>query len=114
VSAGRGGEGLAAYLVDLLGPVGSVGSSRFFGGYALRVGGVQFAMVIDGIAYLRADETLAAELESLGSSAFRYQTRRREVKVGAYWAIPDEALDDADQLVEWARRALRAARNASE
>jgi DNA transformation protein len=107
-------DGLVAHLLDLLAPLGAVGASRFFGGSALRLGGVQFAMVIDGVVYLRADDSLAAELESRGSSAFRYRTRRREVRVGAYWSVPDEGLDDAELLVGWARRALHAARSGRE
>ena len=106
-------EGLVAHLLDLFAPLGAVGVSRFFGGRAFRVGGVQFAMVIDGVAYLRADDSLAAELESLGSSPFRYKTKRREVRVGAYWTVPDEGLDDAERLLGWARRAVKAARSAT-
>lgn len=106
-------EGLVEHLVDLLAPLGQVSTGRFFGGSGLRLGGVQFAMVIGGIAYLRADESLAAELESLGSSPFRYRTKRREVRVDAYWSVPDAGLDDSDLLVGWARRALRAARTAT-
>ncbi len=113
MSRGTDRDDFVAHLVDLLAPLGPVGAGRFFGGQGLKLGGVQFAMVIEGVAYLRADAALAAELESLGSSAFRYRTKRREVRVGAYWAVPDAGLDDADLFVGWARRALLAARTAA-
>ena len=113
MSAGAADGGLVAHLLDLLAPLGPVGASRFFGGQALRLGGVQFAMVIEGVAYLRADRALAAELESLGSEPFRYRTKRREVRVGAYWSVPDAGLDDGEQLVGWALRAVLAARSAA-
>jgi DNA transformation protein len=107
--AERADAGLVEHVRDLLEPLGKVTVKRFFGGHAFTLGGAQFAMLIDGVAYLRADAELAKELESLGSLAFRYQTKQREVRVGAYWSVPDSGLDDSDSLVAWARRALAAA-----
>jgi DNA transformation protein len=103
-------SGLVAHLVDVLAPLGRVTAPRFFGGQALRLGKLQFGFVIDDVVYLRVDPELAAELESLGSVPFRYQTKRREVRVGKYWSVPDAQLDDEDAFVTWARRALHAAR----
>ena len=103
---------LVEHLADVLGPLGRVTSRRFFGGHGLHVGSVQFAFVIDGVVYLRADAKLAAELERRGGEAFSYDTRVRTVRVASYWSVPEAELDDADALVGWGRRALAAARAA--
>jgi DNA transformation protein len=102
----RPSEELAAHFADVLAPLGRVGIRRFFGGHSLQVGGTQFAMLLEGTLYLRADAPLAAELESLGASAFSYRTKRREVRVASYWSVPEAELDDEEALVGWARRAL--------
>jgi DNA transformation protein and related proteins len=102
-------SGLVEHLLDVLSPLGRVTAPRFFGGNALKLGRVQFGFVFDDVVYLRVDPALARELESLGSEPFRYQTKKREVRVGKYWSVPDGQLDDEDAFVEWARRALRTA-----
>ena len=107
-------SGLVEHLLDVLSPLGRVTAPRFFGGNALKLGRVQFGFVFDDVVYLRVDATLAQELESLGAAPFRYQTKKREVRVGTYWSVPEGQLDDQDAFVEWARRALRtASRSAS-
>ncbi len=109
MSAPKPGDELVAYLVDVLVPIGAVRARRFFGGHGLVVGGVQFAFVSKGTLFLRTDAVLASELESLGSEAFRYLTKLREVRVASYWSLPEAELDDGEALVGWARRALRVA-----
>lgn len=109
MSSGKPGDELVAHLVDVLAPLGGVQPRRFFGGHALVSRGTQFAFVSDGTLYLRADEKLAAELESLGAEPFRYRTKVREVRVASYWSVPETELDDEGALVSRARRALRAA-----
>jgi len=103
---------LVEHLADVLAPLGRVHWRRFFGGHGLAVGAVQFAFVIDGVVYLRADAGLARELESRGGAPFSYDTRKRRVRVASYWSVPEAQLDDEDAFVGWSRRALAAARAA--
>jgi DNA transformation protein len=103
---------LIEHLADCLAPLGRVHWRRFFGGHGLCVGAVQFAFVIDGVVYLRADQRLARELEARGGEAFSYDTKRRTVRVASYWSVPEAELDDEDVFVGWSRRALAAARAA--
>ena len=113
LSAQRPGDELVAHLVDVLAPLGAIHARRFFGGHGLVAAGAQFAFVIEGTLYLRADAELARELESLGSEPFRYRTKIREVRVASYWSVPEGELDDPEALVGWAKRALGVARAAS-
>ncbi|HTL98533.1 MAG TPA: TfoX/Sxy family protein [Holophagaceae bacterium] len=105
-------DAFAAALEDLLAPLGPIRRARFFGGQGLRCGGSQFAMLMKGRLYLRADGALAARLRALGSEPFTYQTRRGPVTVGAYHEVPVDLLDDPEALRELAALALAAARSA--
>jgi DNA transformation protein len=103
---------LAQHLAELVAPLGRVTVRPFFGGHGFVVQSLQFAMLIDGILYLRADAALADELRARGAEPFRYQTRAREVSVRSLWSVPEAAQDDAELLVDWSRRALEVARAA--
>lgn len=106
----RPGDEFAAYVADLLAPLGPVQAGRLFSGHGFKLDGVQFAMILRGTLYLRVDDALAEELSALGSQPFSYQTERHSMTIRSYYAVPPDRMDEADQLLAWARRALQAAR----
>jgi DNA transformation protein and related proteins len=106
----RPGDEFAAYVAEMLAPLGAVQSARLFSGHGFKLGGVQFAMIIRGALYLRADAALAEELAALGAKPFAYTTKLRTVTVASYYAVPEDRLDDSETLLAWARRAVAAAR----
>ena len=103
------GAEFANFVADLFAPLGAVQHGRFFSGYGFRLDGAQFAMILRDTLYLRSDDELAAELAALGSKPFAYGTSKRMVSVTSYYSVPEDRLDDADQVLDWARRAARAA-----
>ena len=98
----------AAYVVDVLRPLGEVNVSRFFGGQQIRVNGEQLAMVMKGELYFRVDRRLQTELESAGGRPFSYATKRGRVTVQRYFGAPAEWIEDTDTLLDFARRNLAA------
>jgi len=100
----------AASVVDQLTPLGALTYRRFFSGQGIVSGEVQFAMIIDGVLYLRTDPDLAARMQANGAQPFVYGTRKRDVTVSSYWSVPEECIDDADLFVAWARQSLAVAR----
>lgn len=100
----------AANVADTLTPIGAVSHRRFFGGQGLVCGEVQFAMIIEGVLYLRVDPELAAQMQTHGAHPFVYGTRKRDVGVFSYYSVPEECLDDEDLFIGWARRSLAVAR----
>lgn len=98
-----------AYTKDQLSALGPLGEGVFFGGFAFRKDGVQFAMVMGNTLYLRVDDLSRPHFEAQDMSAFSYMTRRGRVRVKTYYAVPEMVLEDSDTLVHWAREALRAA-----
>ena len=89
--------------------MGPVEIKRFFGGASLCLAGVQFAFVMKGTLYLRADEGTRKDFEDLGSCPFSYATRAGRVTVASYYETPADVMDDATALRTWAAQAHRAA-----
>ncbi|MGI9414681.1 MAG: TfoX/Sxy family protein [Hyphomicrobiales bacterium] len=100
------------FIEEQLEPLGPLASGRFFGGHALKQDGVQFAMVMGNTLYLRVDGETRPAFKEAGCAPFSYTTKRGQVIVDSYYAAPESLMDDADELVEWARHALAAARRA--
>jgi DNA transformation protein len=102
-------SGLVAHILDVLGRMGPVECGRFFGGWDLRVHGVQFAMVIRDELYLSVDDALRAELVAIGCEPFTYMKAGRRVVTAKLYAAPSGCLDDPDELCFWAGKAMRLA-----
>jgi DNA transformation protein and related proteins len=109
-TAERPGDEFAAYVAEMLAPLGAVRAARLFSGHGFKLEGVQFAMIIRAVLYLRVDASLAEELSALGARPFVYRTKQRTVTVGSYYAVPEDRLDEAETVLGWARRAVTAAR----
>jgi DNA transformation protein len=88
---------------------GPVEVRRMFGGAGIWAEGTMFALVSDGVIYLKADahNISAFEREKLEPFAYATSTGRRGVM--SYRRMPDRLYDDPDGLALWARDALAAA-----
>jgi DNA transformation protein len=60
-----------------------------------------------------ADEQTIPQFEAECSKPFQYQTRTKTVTVNSYWELPARLFDDSEELADWARAALEAARRAA-
>jgi TfoX/Sxy family transcriptional regulator of competence genes len=99
----------ALEIADYLAELGPITVSRFFGGAALVIDGVQFAFVIRGSLYFRTDDESRPAFEALGAAPFSYAGRSGRVRVTSYYEVPDEILDDLDALRRWAARSRQVA-----
>jgi DNA transformation protein len=99
----------ALEFAERLRSIGPIEVNRFFSGAGLRKDGVQFAFVIGGTLYLKADEQSRPAFEASGAKPFTYSSRSQIVRVTSYWEAPDEVVDDPDALLLWVGQALRAA-----
>ncbi|MDH6576201.1 TfoX/Sxy family protein [Kitasatospora sp. MAP5-34] len=100
-----GSRSLAEHVADQLAPLGAVTVHRYFGGWAVRSHGRQFAMVMDTL-YFRVDDAARSSYEEAGSVPFSYRAAGREVVVRSYYSVPAEAIDDRSELCARARAAL--------
>jgi DNA transformation protein len=98
-------EEFSEHLRDLFGTLGHLHIRRMFGGAGLFIDDAMIALVADEIIYMKTDDTLAAAYSAAGSEPFTYSGGGRHVEM-SYWRLPDSALDDPDEALEWARRSL--------
>ena len=99
-------DGDLAFVLDQLAGLGDIRSRRMFGGVGLYRGDHFFGLMDDGVLYLKTDDTTRA----------RYTKRRMTpfMPPGAppsktYYRVPTAVLEDADELVVWARDAVAVA-----
>lgn len=95
---------------DLFAGLGPVRIKKMFGGKGVYHEGLIVALEVDGEILLKADAASAPEFEAAGCRQWTYEghTRKRPVAM-PYWSIPDEALDDPEEMAVWARKAYDAA-----
>ena len=98
------------YVQELFAAFGPVAVRRMFGGAGVYADGIMFALVADGVIYLKAAPDGIATFEAEGCAPFSYATKNGKRGVMSYWRMPDRLYDDPDELAQWARTALTVAR----
>ena len=102
-------KGDEAYFVELLAALGPISNRPMFGCGALYCDGLLFGLIDDGEFYLRTDAETVDRFTAAGSRQFTYPSKDGPMTLG-YWTLPDEAADDAEAAVAWARLSVEAAR----
>jgi DNA transformation protein len=113
MSPARGSDADGEHLRELFASFGPVSVRRMFGGIGVYADGLMFALVAEGIVYLKADDETIPAFERERSAPFSYVGRNGRSVSLSYWRLPDRLYDDADTLAEWARAAVATARRAS-
>lgn len=94
---------------ELFSAFGVVAVRRMFGGAGIYADSIMFALVADGVIYLKADELSAPAFERENLPPFTYETKDGKRGVMSYRRMPERLYDDPDELASWARAALAAA-----
>lgn len=104
------------HALDLFRALGPIRTGRMFSGAGLYVeDDVMFAMIAaSGTIYMKSDDATAQRYADAGSEPFTYTRATGERQVTSLMSLPDSALDDPDEAVEWARLSLSPARKAAE
>ena len=94
---------------ELFEGLGPVTIRRMFGGKGIYHDGLIVAVVLStGDVLLKADTISAPDFEAAGAKRWAEGPKGRKVNM-PYWSIPESALDDADEMAAWARKAHEAA-----
>lgn len=101
-----------AHIVDLLQFIGPVESKSMFGGFGVFLEGLMFGLVAGNELYLKVDTQNLQDYEDLGLQAFSFEKNGRQFKM-SYYQAPEEAMEDAELLSDWASNAYCAAMRAA-
>jgi len=104
----RNDNGFLEWLAELLEPMGKVSVRRMFGGHGLYLDGLFVAIVADGRPFFKADAHTEADFLAAGCTPFIFESRGKSIP-SSYWSVPESALDSAEDMRPWARRAIAAA-----
>ena len=96
------------YVMELLGPFGTAGARRMFGGHGIYLDGLMFALVSGDTLFLKADEMSRIEFEQAGCEIFSYVRKGKRATIGFYRA-PEDAMESPELMLPWARSAYAAA-----
>ncbi len=97
------------HVVDLLSLVGPVQARSMFGGHGVYARGVMFALVDDDELFLKTDDACRARFVEAGCRQWVYENRVQKMENTGYFRPPDDAHEDAEAMLPWAKLALDAA-----
>jgi len=101
-------DSLKEFLTDQLAALPGLRARRMFGGFGLYHDKRFFGMLIQGRLYFKTNEQTRPSYAERGMSPFVYEKGRRFESV-TYFEVPPDVLEDREQLVAWAQRAVAAA-----
>lgn len=106
-------DDFAIYCCELLSGVGPCTAKRMFGGFGISTSGLTLALVADlgggEKLWLKADAETRGLFEAAGCERFTYQITRNGQRVAHslnYYSAPEEALESAQLMLQWARLSL--------
>lgn len=100
------------YVMELLGPFGTVAARRMFGGHGVYLDGLMFAIVSDDTLYLKVDEMNRIEFEQAGCEQFGYARKGNRAALN-FFRAPEDAMESPELMLPWARSAYAAALRAN-
>ena len=95
------------FVLDQLSSLGSVRARRMFGGIGLYAGELFFGVIDDDIVYFKVDDSNRSNYTSRGCEAFR--PLGDDTVSMSYFRVPEDVLEESDELKSWANKALRVA-----
>ena len=102
------------YLLELLQVFGNVSAKALFGGHGIYRDGLIFGVVIDDTFYLKADEINRGQFDACGLVPFVYESKSKGKQVSlGYFQCPEDALESAVLMAEWAGSGYGAALRAA-
>ena len=100
------------YVMELLGPFGTVAARRMFGGHGIYLDGLMFAIVSDDVLYLKADAMNRIEFEQADCEIFGYARKGKRTTLN-FFRAPEDAMESPELMLPWARTAYAAALRAN-
>jgi DNA transformation protein and related proteins len=95
-----------SYVIDQLGGLGAVRTRRMFGGIGLYCDELFFGLIDDDVVYFKVDDSNRADYSRRGSKAFRPLADDPNAVSLSYFSVPEDTLEDSDEVRSWARKSV--------
>lgn len=97
-----------AFAVELFSGLGALTTRKMMGGLCIYHDGTIFALLMsDGQLFLKGAGDFRDVLETEGCTRWTYEREgAKKPTPMPYWTMPEAAMDDPEEAVAWARRAL--------
>jgi DNA transformation protein and related proteins len=92
------------FVLDQLQELDNVEARGMFGGFGLYRDETFFGIIHRGRLYFKIDDSTVMEYRKRKMKPFRPNAKHT---LKSYYQVPVEVLEDADQLVRWAKGAIR-------
>ena len=100
--ATRKSDSYRDFVLDQLRSVEGVSCRSMFGGFGLYLGADFFGILHNGRLYFKTDETTRANYRERGMGPFAVSEKQ---VLKSYYEVPDEIVEDQEELASWAREA---------
>ena len=90
---------------DLLREIDGITYRAMFGGFSVYKNGKVFCIIIDDQIYFKVGDSNREDYKKYNSHPFTYQNKGKEYTM-SYWIVPDEILEEPDELKNWVEKAL--------
>jgi DNA transformation protein len=96
------------FVLDQLGALPDVRARAMFGAHGLYSGERFFGILDEGRLFFKTDAQSQADYIAHGMGPFTYEMKRR-VMTMSYHEVPPDVLENREELVAWAHRAIQIA-----
>jgi len=93
------------FVLDQLSALPELRAKAMFGAHGLYSGEKFFAILDEGRLFFKTDAQSQANYTARGMGAFTYEMKGK-VMTMAYHEVPPDVLENAPELVAWARKAI--------
>ena len=101
-------ESFKEFVLDQLGMLSDVRARAMFGAHGLYSGESFFGILDEGRLFFKTDAQSQADYIAHGMGPFTYELKGRVMTMG-YYEVPPDVLENREELVTWARRAIQIA-----
>src|SRR5882724_1840828 len=98
------------FVLDQLGALPELRARAMFGAHGLYAGDRFFGILDEGRLFFKTDAASAADYTARGMGAFTYESKGKVMTMG-YHEVPPDVLENALELMAWARKSIKIAAN---
>jgi DNA transformation protein and related proteins len=101
-------DSFTEFVLDQLSALPKLRAKAMFGAHGLYSDGNFFGILDEGRLFFKTDAASQADYTARGMGPFTYEMKGK-VMTMAYHEVPPDVLENAPELTDWARRAIKLA-----